>query len=215
MRAYSESYLDDAMDNLGSMLDYAVVDCGFDADEFFQWFMVSGVAHGFESGNPRFITGMSGVELASEVHRRVFGEYLQQAPTQALDKSRAYWAGWSLAYYQWFRALRFRDMAESGLTPSVVMDSYILHEADISKFVETADAAMANAGLDAAGVASRLAVLRKQRGMTQRQLAEASGVTLRMVQLYEQGHNSLAKASVETVLGLARALGVAAEDLVA
>ena len=33
--AYSESYLDDAMQNLGDMLDYAIVDCGYAPDEFF------------------------------------------------------------------------------------------------------------------------------------------------------------------------------------
>lgn len=34
-QAYSESYLDDAMQNLGDMLDYALVDCGYAPDEFF------------------------------------------------------------------------------------------------------------------------------------------------------------------------------------
>ena len=33
--AYSKSYLDDAMQNLGDMLDYAIVDCGYASDEFF------------------------------------------------------------------------------------------------------------------------------------------------------------------------------------
>ena len=32
--AYSELYLDDAMENLGSMIDYAVGECGLEPDEF-------------------------------------------------------------------------------------------------------------------------------------------------------------------------------------
>ena len=44
MSAYNESYLDDAMQNLGDMVEYAVCDCGYDPDEFFGWFISSGVA---------------------------------------------------------------------------------------------------------------------------------------------------------------------------
>ena len=32
MRAYDESYLNDSMDALGEMLDYAIVDCEHDPD---------------------------------------------------------------------------------------------------------------------------------------------------------------------------------------
>ena len=35
--AYSELYLDDAMHNLGDMVEYAVCDLGFDPDTFFGW----------------------------------------------------------------------------------------------------------------------------------------------------------------------------------
>ena len=38
MGAYSEWYLDDAMNNLGDMVEFAVCDLGFDPDEFFGWF---------------------------------------------------------------------------------------------------------------------------------------------------------------------------------
>ena len=67
MSAYNESYLDDAMQNLGDMVEYAVCDCGYDPDDFFGWFISSGVASKFEKGNPKYITGMSGFELAEAV----------------------------------------------------------------------------------------------------------------------------------------------------
>ena len=35
LNAYSELYLDDAMQNLGDMVEYAVCDLGFDPDVFF------------------------------------------------------------------------------------------------------------------------------------------------------------------------------------
>lgn len=41
MNAYSELYLDDAMENLGSMVDYAVGECGLPPDEFMNRFISS------------------------------------------------------------------------------------------------------------------------------------------------------------------------------
>ena len=48
--AYSELYLDDAMNNLGDMVDFAVHDLGYEPDEFFNWFISSGIASRFEKG---------------------------------------------------------------------------------------------------------------------------------------------------------------------
>ena len=115
MRAYDESYLNDSMDALGEMLDYAIVDCEHDPDEFFGWFVVSGVSAQFERGNPKFVAGMSGVEIAREVIFRVTGNRETRPATQPLDRSPEYWTGWILAYYQWYRNLRFADIAEGGL----------------------------------------------------------------------------------------------------
>lgn len=209
MHAYDESYLNDAMDSLGEMLDYAVVDCGYDADEFFVWFITSGVAWQFERGNPKYVAGMSGVELAREVVFRITGVRESRLATQPLDRSPEYWTGWVLAYYQWYRALRFADLAEGGLVPSAVLDRYLLHEADLTKFVTVADEVLGSR-LERP---TALACIRKNRGMTQQELADRSGVTLRMIQLYEQRQNDISKASVSVVLALARVLGCEVEDL--
>lgn len=68
--AYEEMYLNDSMCAMGEMLDYAVHDCKCDRNLFFTQFLSSGVAEQFERGNPKFVGGMSGVELALEVFRR-------------------------------------------------------------------------------------------------------------------------------------------------
>ena len=47
-RAYEETYLDYAMNNLGDMFDYALNDCGFDGGEFFASFVFSEVASRFD-----------------------------------------------------------------------------------------------------------------------------------------------------------------------
>lgn len=69
IHAYNELYLDDAMQNLGDMVEYALRDCGYAPDQFFGYFLTSGIAEKFGNGNPKYVVGMSGVELAEAVLR--------------------------------------------------------------------------------------------------------------------------------------------------
>ena len=209
--AYSELYLDDAMNNLGDMVEYAVCDLGFDPDEFFGWFISSGIASKFEKGNPKFIAGMSGYELAETVLDATNVAYERKEPSYSDFKGREFWAGWVLAYYQWKTNRRFEDIVKDGLSMSTVYSMYILHEADVSKFVESANEIITR---NKSNKPSRLHEIRKSRGFTQQQLSDASGVTLRMIQLYEQKQNNISKAQVKIVISLAKALGCDVEDLI-
>ncbi|MDD6017462.1 MAG: helix-turn-helix transcriptional regulator [Clostridiales bacterium] len=209
--AYSELYLDDAMQNLGDMVEYAVCDCGYDPDEFFGWFISSGIASKFEKGNPKYITGMSGFELAEAVLKATNIALPGVAPSHPDFKGREYWAGWIFAYYQWQSGRRFEDIVADGLTLSTVFSMYIHHEADNSKFVESADAIIRR---NKEARKSKLHTIRKARGFTQQQLSEAAGVALRMVQLYEQKQNDLSKAQAGVVISLAKVLGCEVEDLI-
>ena len=137
--AYAELYLNDAMRAMGEMLDYAVHDCGCDGDLFFRQFVSSGIAKQFERGNPKFVGGMSGVELALEVFRRTNDQIPDVDASAYGEKSPEYWAGWSLAYYQWESGMPFHEIVSHGLTVSTVCSMYLLHEADIRKFAEAAD----------------------------------------------------------------------------
>ena len=210
-RAYSELYLDDAMLNLGDMVDYAVCDLGFEPDEFFGWFISSGIASRFEKGNPKYVGGMSGYELADAVLTATNVSYKKKEPSYSDFNGREYWAGWILAYYQWYTKKRFKDMVKDGLSLSTVFSMYILHEADVNKFVEAADEVIAR---NKENRKSKLSEIRKARGFTQQQLSDASGVTLRMIQLYEQRQNDINKAQVNIVLNLAKALGCEIEDII-
>lgn len=115
-----------------------------------------------------------------------------------------------LAYYQWHTGRRFEDIVKDGLTLSTVMSMYILHEADENKFVEAANEILSR---NKARRKTRLYEIRKARGFTQQQLSDASGVTLRMIQLYEQRQNDISKTQVNVVISLANALGCRVEDL--
>ena len=211
MTAYNELYLDDAMNNLGDMIDFAVRDLKLDPDEFFGWFISSGVASKFEKGNPKYITGMSGYELAETVLKETNVEYENREPSHIDFKGREYWAGWILAFYQWTTNKRFEDIVKDGLTLSTVFSMYILHEADESKFVESANEIIAR---NKENRKSKLHNIRKARGFTQQELSDASGVSLRMIQLYEQKQNDISKAQVNVVINLAKVLGCEIEDLI-
>ncbi len=210
MKGYNELYLNDAMKNLGDMVEYAVLDLKFDPDEFFGYFISSGIAEKFGNGNPKYVVGMSGVELAETVLNTLDVPFESKQIEHTDFKGVEYWAGWILAYYQWETGRRFEDIVNDGISLSTVFSMYILHEADVSKFVETANKMIER---NKQNSKSKLAKIRKARGFTQSELADASGITLRMVQLYEQKQNDINKAQVDTVIALSRALGCDVQDI--
>lgn len=227
IHAYEKIYLEDAMGALGSMMDIGINREGIEADTLFEMFIVSGVAAEFQKGNPHYVGGMSGEELLREVLIRSGWEGdeasldyetdgLEEADDtryingQSVDRSPAYWAGWILAYYQWKKRLSFSVIGELGLTMGKVMSMYILHEADVSRFEAAADRILSEA---LAKSEIRLRRIRQARGYTQKELSEASGVKLRMIQLYEQRENDINKAKAKTLYDLSRALGCDMEDL--
>ena len=60
---------------------------------------------------------------------------------------------------------------------------------------------------------TKLKQIRKANGMTQRELAEKTGISLRTIQHYEQGSKDLNMAAAITVWYIAQALGCSIEDL--
>ena len=61
MNAYDKSYLGKSQTTLGRMLDFAVYDLKLDLKDFFDRFIVSGVAYNFGYGDSATIAGKSGV----------------------------------------------------------------------------------------------------------------------------------------------------------
>ena len=211
MNAYSELYIEDAAYILGEFFDHMVVDLKYDIDEAFLLFARSGVGRSFGKGNPKFVSGMSGVELARYLIFRITGQWTQTDVTPKIDKSPEYWTGWALAQYQWERNVSFDYLIEMGITAGKVRGMYKYHEADISKLTDRLDLLLEqNRNLEE----SRLKRLRKYAMITQRTLSERSGVSLRMIQLYEQGQNDLSKASYNVVKALADTLGCETETLI-
>ena len=208
MYAYDESYLNRARITLGNMLHFAVYDIKYDIARFYGMFLNSRISERFGNGEPALLAGCSGVELAYNVIYETTGRLCDRKPSFSLNKTPEYWAGWALAYYQWCRALPFIRINEAVSIEDVVSMYSPLHEADILKFVDIMDERMSLRSAD-----SRLARLRSYAGLTQKILAERSGVSVRMIEQYEQGRKDLSKASADTVYRLARALNCPMEAL--
>lgn len=80
--AYSESYLNHAKYRLSSFFDYAINDCSMKPDWITALFLNTGFAEQFERGNPAYLAGMSGVELACAVIRKA-----RSYPNRPLQKT--------------------------------------------------------------------------------------------------------------------------------
>lgn len=198
--AYDETYLRPARASLARAFDYAVHDEQTDLDRFCSLFVSSGVARRFERGDARTIAGQSGVELAREVLSTASG-YEPTAARYAQDRSPEYWAGWSLAHYQWQTALPFERIFAAVPVDGIVLMYGKYHEMDVAHFTERM-----NERLHEAESTPRLKAFRLRAGMSQREVAERSGVPLRSVQQYEQRQKSINRASFDTVVALAKAV---------
>ena len=67
IHAYQEMYLSKAQSILGDAFDYAINTCGIDGNDFIKLFTASTVCGRMENGEPTYLTGKSGIEIASEV----------------------------------------------------------------------------------------------------------------------------------------------------
>ena len=208
INAYSEDYLENAQKNLGNMLDYAVYSLDLNLEKFYEMFLVSDVSKQFEIGNPAYIAGKNGCELAKEVLMQVGKTVPQKAEEMYLDKSPEYWTGWVLAYYQWHRGVRFSRIQKAVSVTEVYGMYATMHEADIMRFVTVMDEK-----LKAFYHETNLKRMRENAGYSQRQLAEESGVPIRQIQLFEQRRRDINKTQLETAWKLAKALACRIEDL--
>lgn len=87
------------------------------------------------------------------------------------------------------------------------MDLYgVLHEADPSKAVEVFNQIMAQKE------ETNLAYYRRMKGLPQSQLAKASGVSVRSIQLFEQRRSNINNAQYNHLSAIAKVLGCTVDE---
>lgn len=206
--AYQEIYLNNAQKTLGDAFDYAVNTCHFSGEDFIKLFTASSVSKRMENGEPSLIAGKSGIEIAIEVVLETTGKMLNEEAQKKNGRSKEYWIGWAVAYYQWYSSRKYSDIFKVLSFEDLQSMYYTLHEADITKFIDVVDEKIKSFYSD-----TNLKRIRTAYGCTQAELAKQSGVSLRSIQMYEQRNKDINKASAETVYRLAKALGCSLEDL--
>ena len=207
-RAYQEIYLSKAQSSLGDAFDYAINTCHIPGADFIKLFSASSVSRRMENGEPAYLAGKSGIEIAVDVVLESTGKQLNSEPQEHLGRSREYWIGWAVCYYQWFSARSYRDIFKVLSYEDLTNMYYTLHEADITKFVDIADEKMREHFND-----TNLKRIRSSYGCTQAELAKRSGVTLRSIQMYEQRNKDINKASADALYRISKVLGCSIESL--
>lgn len=208
IHAYDEKYLDDAMRNLGEAVDYAVNQCKIEMDMFFQLFMTSRYAQWFGAGDPKYVSGMSGTELVWDILSASGIEDEMPRAQVEYDYSPEYWCGWILAYYQWYTGRPFKNIFEYVSAKDIQRLYPTMHEASERKFADTLNTIIRDRCY-----VTKLQLMRKRNGYSQRELSEKTGVNIRTLQQYEIGAKDINKAAAGTVFVLARVLNCNMEDL--
>lgn len=208
MHAYPYDYLSTAQRIMGDMLDFAVNTCEMDVEQYFDLFLISDVSRQFQSGNPTYVAGKTGCELVKEVVAGAGLKPVHYEDEMYVDKSPEYWAGWALAYYQWETSRTFGKINKAVPISRVVAMYPVYHEMDIYHFVDTM-----NELWDMYYKETNLKRIRKMVGLSQSELAELSGVSLRQIQLFEQRQRDINRTRAIDVVKLGRVLGCNAEEL--
>ncbi len=209
VHAYQEVYLSKAQSVMGDTFDYAINTCAILGTDFVKLFVASSVSKRMENGEPAYLIGKSGIEIVREIVAETKGQDLQIEPQQLLGRSKEYWIGWAIAYYQWYSDRTYSDIFKVFSFENLQKMYYTLHEADITKFVDIVDSKIREYFSE-----TNLKRFRTAYGFTQVELAERSGVSLRSIQMYEQRKKNINEASAYTMYSLAKALSCTMENLI-
>lgn len=207
--AYDEVYLEKARTALGRMLDFAVYELQYDMTEFWNLFLASGLAARFGSGDFTLLAGKSGVEITYEVLEYAGIVQRRMKPQYPTGRSEEYWTGWALAYYQWKTGMSFAEITRHIPVKEILQLYSPYHEMDIRQFVDKMNELYKKDKPD-----TNLKQLRRQAGLSQRQLAQLSGIPVRTIQQYEQGQKRINKAQAEYLICLANVLHCSVSELI-
>ena len=97
--AYQEIYLSKAQSILGDAFDYAINICIIPGDSFVKLFVASTISRRMENGEPDYLAGKSGIEVAMDILVETTGKAPEALPQDHYGRSREYWIGWAVAYY--------------------------------------------------------------------------------------------------------------------
>lgn len=125
-----------------------------------------------------------------------------------MDKSPEFWAGWILAYYQWKTGRSFRKINEYLSINDILCMYPTHHEADVLKFVDTAEKIFKRKHIK-----TYLCSRREMINYSKAQLADESGVSIEIIHELENDFTAIWNTDVHILYSLSKTLGCAMEEL--
>ena len=208
IHAYQEIYLTNAQAALGDLFDYAINVLKLKSKDFINMFLASSTSKRIEKGDALYIVGKSGIEMLLDIVEETTNKKIEIDPIAQYGRSREYWIGWAVAYYQWYSSRTFKEIFDTVSFAEFEVLYTTMHEADITKLID-----VINQQIKSNNKGTRLKRIRQGQKFTQAELAKRSNVSLRSIQMYEQQNKDINKASVETIKALAKALSCEMEDI--
>lgn len=132
--AYDAIYIDEVMEHFGYMCHCSVVLFNTPLEEFFPKFFDNYLCRGIEEGNPHYLVGYSGKEMAEMVLGR------HSDVNNYFDIGSFWmWVGRSIALVQWYTSHSFKTILEMQPLPVWYYMFRAYHTADESHLLEWAD----------------------------------------------------------------------------
>lgn len=209
IRAYSELYTESAQRVLGDAFDFAIVTLCINPKDFEKMLIVSDAISQFETGNPAYVCGINGCELARTIISQSGYKFNDKPDEMYIDKSPEFWCGWILAYYQWYTNRHFKEILNTVSISDLLKMYPVYHEMDIMNFVSEM-----NKRIESLYQFTKLRMFRENCGMSQSELAKISDVPLRQIQMFEQRQRDINKTGAITLYKLSKALHCNMDDLI-
>ncbi len=213
MHSYDENLVSQAANTLGKAFEFADQHLTGGMQRFFDLFVNSSVARMFDPPDAQPAVGSSGIELVLSVcdgtkdgsldMMLMNGRHLPRA-----QRNQARWCGEVLAYHQWESGRTYR-----AISTYLSADDLVALYADYRVASPRVVSSVIEKSLARAVIPTRLKTLRTAAGLTQSELADTSGVSLRSIQQYEQRKKDINHAQAISLFRLAQALSCHIEDL--
>lgn len=201
IHAYDEYYLPIIQDKLATMYDLAINYEKIDIETFTNLFLNSKISKAFEQANPIYVLGKSANELLAII--------LNKDPINVdmdINRTPEYWVGWVLSYTSWYLNIPYKILLSAIPINKLILYYFPYHELDISRIVDLFK--------NKIKIYSILKTLRKEKKLSQNDLAILSGVPIRNIQAYEQGSIDISSARADSLYNLAKVLDCSIEKLI-
>ena len=133
---YDEIYLESVQKNLGFFFQISLRNLNLLPQDVQNTFLASDVSKQIEMGNPDFLCGKSGYELALIAFPKILtDDIIKQAISEPFYPEAEYWSGTVLAYCQWKTGKSFSAIFAQYPLERILSNYHLMHEADITKMV--------------------------------------------------------------------------------